>query len=232
MGDGKDSKQARAPALAYSPSHLLHRAQQVAADEFAARLAHSGLTVRQFAVLTAVSGHPGLTQSNLVRMTGIDRSTLADLIARLQERGLVARDRLEEDGRAKSVTLTEAGRKVLAASEAKARAADEAILALLPKGKRQAFVTLLQRISGVSEADLAKGPSKGKAKALKPKKKAKSADAEAAKPAKGKAGKALAKGKGKDKPVKVKGGKKKAAAVEQSEDAPKKPTLKTRAKTA
>lgn len=175
MGGGQDQKKARGPTLAQSPSHLLHRAQQVAADEFASRLSKSGLTVRQYAVLTAVSNHPGLTQSSLVQITGVDRSTLADLIARMQERGLVARDRLEQDGRAKAVTLTEAGRAALTASEAKAQAADEAILAMLPKGKRQVFLTLLQRISGVTEADLQKGKGKGKkadTKANKTKKKA------------------------------------------------------------
>lgn len=171
MGEGKESKKGRAPSLVQSPSHLLHRAQQVAADEFAARLSKGGLTVRQYAVLTAVADNPGLTQSGLVRLTGVDRSTLADLIARLQERGLVARDRLEEDGRAKSVTLTPAGRDALAASKAKAVAADEAILALLPKGKRELFVTLLQRLSGITEADLEKEQRKArKGKAAKDKK--------------------------------------------------------------
>lgn len=157
-------------ALAHSSSHLLHRAQQIAADQFAARATSGGLTVRQFAVLTAVSEQPGLTQSDLVRATGIDRSTLADLIARLQERGLVDRDRLEEDARAKSVRLTEMGRLALQQALPQAQAADDAILALLPKGKRQAFLALLQRLSGLEEG---RGPrEKDKLRKLEKKKKA------------------------------------------------------------
>ena len=51
-----------------------------------------GLTQRQFAVLEAVSQKSGLTQTDLVRATGIDRSTLADLVSRMTTKGLLARE--------------------------------------------------------------------------------------------------------------------------------------------
>jgi DNA-binding MarR family transcriptional regulator len=137
--------------LADRPSHLLHRAQQVAADAFAAHFPRSELTVRQFAILSAVAAQPGLTQSKLVRVTGVDRSTLADLIARLQERGLVLRDRVEQDGRAKSVTLTLQGEAALVACAPAAEAADAAILDALPKSKRAVFLALLQQV--ITELD-------------------------------------------------------------------------------
>lgn len=175
-------------ALAVSPSHLLHRAQQLAADEFTSRLDRGGVTVRQFAVLAAIADQPGQSQTDLVRATGIDRSTLADLIARLQDRGLIARDRAERDGRAKSVTLTASGRNALAACAPHAKAADEALLALLPKGKRQAFLDALQRLSGLEEA---RAKKMGKAeKKAKPKKASK-----VTKPEKPKAGKKAKKSK-------------------------------------
>ena len=67
--------------LAESPGHLLHRAQQFAAERFMTAMAGAKLTQRQFAVLHATGKNEGLTQTELVRVTGIDRSTLAELVA-------------------------------------------------------------------------------------------------------------------------------------------------------
>ena len=75
------------PALERSPSHLLHRALQLALDIYAEETGADAVTQRQFAVLTAVMSHEGCTQSDLVKATGIDRSTLAELVARLIGKG-------------------------------------------------------------------------------------------------------------------------------------------------
>ena len=70
-------------ALQNSPGHMLRRAGQYAADVFAQNAGKSGLTPRQFAVLQAVHKNEGLSQTDLVNLTGIDRSTLADMVSRL-----------------------------------------------------------------------------------------------------------------------------------------------------
>ena len=74
--------------LSESPGHLLHRAQQFAAERFAKSMAGAKLTQRQFAVLHATAKKEGLTQTDLVKATGIDRSTLAELVARMVKNGL------------------------------------------------------------------------------------------------------------------------------------------------
>ena len=56
--------------LATSPSHLMHRALQLALDIYSEEMGADGLTQRQFAVLEAASLKAGLTQTELVRMTG------------------------------------------------------------------------------------------------------------------------------------------------------------------
>ncbi len=126
-----------------SPSHLLHRVLQRALDIYSEAVGPDGPTQRQFAVLTAVARNEGLTQTGLVRATGIDRSTLADLVARMITKGLLARERSKEDGRANAVRLTDAGRAALEQAEPNVALADERILALLPKGKRDAFLKIL-----------------------------------------------------------------------------------------
>lgn len=147
-----DRQQSGSFALAESLSHLLHRAQQFAADMFAARVGDSAITLRQFALLAAVAEQAGQTQTDLVRATGIDRSTLADMIGRMEERGLVARDKAESDKRAKAVTLTPAGRAALNAATPGALAADAALVEALPKTKRAAFLETLAALARAAES--------------------------------------------------------------------------------
>lgn len=143
---GKDKADGAGP-LDRSPSHLLHRALQRALDIYAKAGGPDTVTQRQFAVLAAVDAAEGVTQTALVRATGIDRSTLADLVSRLIDKGLLARERSAADARANAVRLTEAGRAALAQAALCARAADETILALLGSGKRDAFLKALQAVA-------------------------------------------------------------------------------------
>ena len=139
-------------ALARSPGHLLHRAEQRAEEVFAALLDDDNVTLRQFAVLAAVAEQAGLTQTDLVRITGIDRSTLADMMSRMEKKGLIAREKSSEDKRAKSVRLTGKGRARMGDAAPHAMAADEAILNALPKNKRRAFLETLQGLVATIEA--------------------------------------------------------------------------------
>ena len=160
-----------------SPSHLLHRALQRALDVYAETAGPTAVTQRQYAVLSAVAAREGLTQADLVRATGIDRSTLAELVARMLGKGLLARERSNEDGRANTVSLTDKGRTSLAEAEPRAHAADEAILKLVPSGKRGGFLAALRALSvdRPKPSDEEKEPKGKKDKAKKAKKKAKKA---------------------------------------------------------
>lgn len=129
-----------------SATHLLHRAGQRAADIFSEESQARGLTPRQFAVLTAVSEQEGLTQTELVKRTGIDRSTLADIVARLLSRSLIQRRRAKDDGRAYAIKLSAQGAKALREAQPGAAAADTRLLASLPPAKRQDFLDSLNLI--------------------------------------------------------------------------------------
>lgn len=147
--------------LAHSPSHLLHRAEQLASDRFT-QLVGDGVTLRQFAVLAAIAENPGLSQSDLVRATGIDRSTLADMMNRMQKRGWVLRTASVSDARAHSVRLAAAGSMILAAATQYARAADAAILDPLPRTKRRSFLNTLTKLAEASEKAAAKAEREAK----------------------------------------------------------------------
>jgi DNA-binding MarR family transcriptional regulator len=147
----EDSRSASAKRLDRSPTHLLHRANQCASDVFAAEMANSDMTPRQYAVLVTVAGNEGLSQTGLVERTGIDRSTLADIVRRMLKKGLLQRRRTREDARAYAVRLTEEGRRAMKAAETGARRADERILAALPARQREQMLddlsTLVERLS-------------------------------------------------------------------------------------
>src|ERR1700753_1763307 len=148
----KSAKKAQgAKALEHSPSHLLHRALQLALAIYAEETGPDAVTQRQYAVLSAVAAHEGLTQTDLVRATGIDRSTLADLVARMIGKGLLARQRSGSDARANTVSLTTAGRAALDDSAPKVAAADARILQLLPARKRDAFLGVLREIGHTAD---------------------------------------------------------------------------------
>ena len=161
-------------ALDRSPSHLLHRALQRALDIYGSLAGETATTQRQYAVLSAVAEHEGLTQADLVRSTGIDRSTLAELVARMLGKGLIGRERSNEDGRANTVSLTDKGRIALSEAQPRAENADEAILRLIPSGKRGGFLAGLRALSAERSKPADDQPSKGK-KAKKAEKRAKKA---------------------------------------------------------
>tara|TARA_R110002167_G_scaffold175260_3_gene374501 strand:+ start:2079 stop:2732 length:654 start_codon:yes stop_codon:yes gene_type:complete len=181
----KSGKQTRRSGqLAASPSHLIHRALQLALDIYAAETGTDGLTQRQFAVLEAVSQKSGLTQTDLVRATGIDRSTLADLVARMTTKGLLDRERSTIDARAMAVRLSDAGAAALEAARPRVEAADKRIMALLPKAKRDGFLALLSDLASAADdaPDKAQAEARAAKKALKEARKAERAAKKAAKP--------------------------------------------------
>jgi DNA-binding MarR family transcriptional regulator len=97
-------------------------------------------------VLKAVAASDEPSQTVLVEMTGIDRSTLADIVRRLVARGLLHRKRTRRDARMYAVRLTEKGTAALKQSEPAARSTDERILGSLPTAQREAFMDALTKI--------------------------------------------------------------------------------------
>ncbi len=129
-----------------SPIHLLHRVGQCASDIFQDELGAEDLTPRQYAVLVAVSQSEGLSQTQLVEKTGVDRSTLADIVRRMLKKGLLQRRRTKGDARAYAVKLTDEGRRVLKLADPLAKRVDEKILAVLPSQQRERFLQDLNAI--------------------------------------------------------------------------------------
>lgn len=138
--------------LSHSPSHLLRRAVQYANDLFSREPGASDLTKQQFTVLAAVEQNEGMSQTDLVAITGIDRSTLAEMIRRMIDKGLLDRERTEADQRANAVRIAMAGRKALRSARAASDRVERTLLAGLSATDRARFVKMLSTV--VSQADI------------------------------------------------------------------------------
>ena len=100
--------------LAQAPSHLIRRCQQYFGDLYANEAGARELTPSSSSPLLAALEHnEGVSQTALVEITGIDRSTLAEMVRRMLDKGLLSRERTEEDQRANAVAITPSGRKAL-----------------------------------------------------------------------------------------------------------------------
>lgn len=163
-GKGKQRNESLEPVIAgaESVSALLHRAHQLATDAAGATLEPLELTLRQYVVLAAVARAPGCSQTDLVAATGVDRSTLADIARRLEERGLVRRVRGGADRRERAVSVTQEGSELLTQAAPAVAAADRRLLAGL-KRKRGLELTALLRELTTAEPRSPKSEKKAKA---------------------------------------------------------------------
>jgi DNA-binding MarR family transcriptional regulator len=146
-GDGLDDF-----ALGGAIGHLLRRCQQRAVDIFVEEVGTGGPTPRQFAVLLSVYQNDGLNQTDLVRLSGIDRSTLAEILRRLVGRGLIRRERTTNDLRTNALHITPAGQAMLRAAFPAMVRAQERIFSPIAPGRRGELVALLELLAGFDEA--------------------------------------------------------------------------------
>ena len=124
--------------------NLLHRASQHANETYAAVVGGScSLTARQLAVLEAAAESEGASQTALVARTGIDRSTLADIVRRLMREGLLVRRRTRDDARAYAIRVSPAGLEVLQTVIPMANEVDRRLFSHLPEEARQRLLEAL-----------------------------------------------------------------------------------------
>ena len=129
--------------LQHTPQHLLRRAQQRALDIFHDAIGRDGPTAPQYGVMLAVYQNPGMSQSQLIRLQGIDRSTLAEMIKRLVKQDLLSRSRTSADKRADMLHVTEAGERMLRDNLDACAKAQARIMEVIPPERRPELMALL-----------------------------------------------------------------------------------------
>jgi DNA-binding MarR family transcriptional regulator len=72
-----------------------------------------GLTAQQYTALTVLERHPDISVSQLARNSFVTAQSMADMIAGLEDRGLIERHRDQVDRRRLAIALSPAGQALL-----------------------------------------------------------------------------------------------------------------------
>jgi DNA-binding MarR family transcriptional regulator len=120
---------------------------------FAEALEDLGLKSQQFAVLSVMDAEPGLTQQALVKATGVDPSSMVQLLDGLEQAGWAQRRPHPTDRRKRAVYLTEDGRAILTRARRAATEVGEATFAPLAPEEREQLHALLRKLAGLAPGD-------------------------------------------------------------------------------
>lgn len=125
--------------------YLIRRAQQLHVATWA-RLASPDTTSVQYSILAVLDRAGEASQRELCDEVDLDRSTIADLVMRMERRGLLVRDRDSRDRRRNAVSLTDAGRAELVRLIPRVEQVQEALAEQLSADDRARLDTLLRQL--------------------------------------------------------------------------------------
>ncbi|MDT0183985.1 MarR family transcriptional regulator [Microbacterium sp. ARD31] len=132
---------------------LLRRAQQVHVALWT-REVSAEISSVQYGVLAVLERHPGASQRELGDELDLDRSTIADLAARLDRRGLIDRRPHAGDRRRNTLWLTEAGEEELTRLRRGAQRVESLLTDHLERRDRAELRVLLRSLLGDTAKDV------------------------------------------------------------------------------
>lgn len=128
------------------PGFLVRRLHQIHVAMFFEECKSQNITPVQYAILTVLSVLPGLDQTALGQEVGLDRTTTADVVRRLEDRGLVERRENPADRRTRHVHVTKEGKSIMTALRGDMARAQDRMLAPLPPAQQEVFMNLLSTL--------------------------------------------------------------------------------------
>jgi MarR family transcriptional regulator, lower aerobic nicotinate degradation pathway regulator len=130
------------------PGFLLRRAHQISAAIFLEEASGLNLTTTQYGAMIVLRARGSLDQVGIATLVGIDRSTTALVVGKLEESGYIERRDDEVDKRRKIITLSKAGHAILARVAKPAQRARERALEAFSEKDAATFLTLLEQFVG------------------------------------------------------------------------------------
>jgi DNA-binding MarR family transcriptional regulator len=134
-------------ALYGRPGFMIRRAHQIAVSIFLEETQAFGVTTTQYGVLYLLKHRPGLDQISVAKMLGLDRSTTALVVRKLEHGRLIERAVDLQDQRRRNLRLTSAGHEMLAALGGPVVRAQQRALSIFDDRERQLFLSLLDRFT-------------------------------------------------------------------------------------
>jgi DNA-binding MarR family transcriptional regulator len=130
---------------------LLHRAAQRMRGATGEQAEKHGLQLRDYIVLSALDMTPNLTQGELRRALGLDKTTLMSQLDRLERMGFVVRRSDPRDRRARIPEITEAGNALRAKVASACASVEGTVLMDFSQDQVQVFRRMLFEIIGDSD---------------------------------------------------------------------------------
>jgi DNA-binding MarR family transcriptional regulator len=128
------------------PGHLIRRLHQIAVAIFMTETVGLEITPVQYSALLAVRNHPGIDQTTLMEIIAFDRSTIGEVLGRLEKKQLVKRVVARSDRRARMLFITSAGRRLLSVLTPKVNKAQDVIMAPLTSSQRAQFMQVMKQL--------------------------------------------------------------------------------------
>jgi DNA-binding MarR family transcriptional regulator len=149
--DGGTNGNGRGEPVDYGPladwvGFNLRMAQAAAFQAFSRLAQEIGTRPGRFATLMLIGRNPGISQTALSRANGRDKSSLTPVLNDLARRGLVIRRRTRADQRTYRLSLTPAGRRLLAELTRCAREHERKLDQIIGAKEQKGFVRVLKRI--------------------------------------------------------------------------------------
>lgn len=111
------------------------------------------LTKPQYAVMRSIAEHPGIEQVTLTEAAVSTKATLAEMLSRMESRGLVRREHDPADKRRRFVYLTAEGDALLAQSVPRGNAVDDEFLGRLSDEERRQFSQIIHKLIAQEKKD-------------------------------------------------------------------------------
>lgn len=131
-------------ALLGRPGFLIRRLQQIHYGLFLDETRNYNITPVQYSLMTTLGTHGEMDQNTLAREIGLERTSVAEVIPRLEARELLLRRQSTEDRRVKLVKLSRKGLYLLKKMDASVQRAHDRTIEGIPEDQRPLF--LLQMI--------------------------------------------------------------------------------------
>ncbi|GGL17699.1 hypothetical protein Sme01_73060 [Sphaerisporangium melleum] len=139
------------PSVHSEITWLLHRAAQRMRGATGEVAEQHGLSLRDYIVLSALDKAPGLTQGELGKSLGLDKTTLMSQLDRLERRGLVVRHSNARDRRLRIPVITDDGEAVRSKVADACAAVEASVLDGFGQDQVQALRHMLFAIVGDTE---------------------------------------------------------------------------------
>lgn len=140
-----------AEATSQHLGHLVRLAQQIHTRMWNSDVSQD-VTSPQFLLLSVLANTPDIDQRRATEAANLDRSTGAELIARLAARGLIDRHRDANDRRRFLLQLTQEGQELVQRLRPEIAALNVKMIELVPEAFRSAFLSGMQAFVNSGES--------------------------------------------------------------------------------